>query len=708
MARFSRISILPVLVAAYLALPAAAIAAPPSATKLVHYRGYAITVPAAWPVYLLSSVPSVCVRFDHHAVYLGSPSPTQRCPAHAVGRTEAILISPLVASATRGGASGGGSALPAVRTAGAQRAVGASARLMIPAQGVSVTASWGGNPGVIERALRIGWSGLLRASRSTVGKGLGSRAHPAFVRPAAASSQRSGPGGAVFTGLGFDACSAPSASQMTAWGASPYRAVGIYIGGTNMACSQANLASAWVSTEVSAGWYPIPIYVGLQAPNNGCGCSGIAPKHAASEGTAAALDAVAQAQALGLGPGTPLYFDMEAYTTGGKNTNAVLTFLAAWTAQLHAAGYVSGVYSSGGSGIADLVASYGTSYLEPDDIWVADWNYAKTASDPYIPAAAWANHQRLHQYSGGHNETYRHVTINIDGNYLDVQTSGSWTVPPDGTYVESLGSSSIYRLAGGAPLYVTSWTAMGGVQPVTQLTAQQFSLLKPYPLGGTFLQTSTGGLYTVAGGAPLWISDPTLFEAFGITPTYITIDQWAIDNIGNPLVRLRPVPANGTWLTTPTGQIYRVAGGTPFPIASWTPYGGPQPWVTIDPWDIQNTSSPLSHLLATPGDWTVVEGLPSATYWLFTGGKRVQLGPTRAVAVDDAGLGAFPILPGCVAPKLKRLTLGQARWRLRRSHCRLGRVTRLTRAAHALRVVKQWPRPHTMHLPGYTVNVRLG
>ena len=49
--------------------------------------------------------------------------------------------------------------------------------------------------------------------------------------------------------------------------------------------------------------------------------------------------------------------------------------------------------------------------------------WAGTTSDPYVPSGDWANHQRLHQYSGGHNETYGGVTLNIDGDYLDGATA---------------------------------------------------------------------------------------------------------------------------------------------------------------------------------------------------------------------------------------------------------------------------------------------
>ncbi len=69
-----------------------ALAAP--ALKVVSYHGYRVRVPASWPVYDLAQDPAVCVRFDRHAVYLGTPSAAQRCPAHAAGRTEAILLQP--------------------------------------------------------------------------------------------------------------------------------------------------------------------------------------------------------------------------------------------------------------------------------------------------------------------------------------------------------------------------------------------------------------------------------------------------------------------------------------------------------------------------------------------------------------------------------------------------------------------------------------
>lgn len=240
-------------------------------------------------------------------------------------------------------------------------------------------------------------------------------------------------GPARFTGLGFDACAAPSSQAMAAWRrSSPFRAVGIYIGGGNRACSQPNLTASWVSEQVAAGWHLIPTYVGLQATTSSCGsCATINPSIAHSQGVAAADDAVAKARAVAIGPGSPIYNDMEAYRRTAQATSSTLAFLAGWTTRLQALGYVSGVYSSSSSGIADLVSRLGTPYPQPHALWIANWNGRQDTYDPFVPNSAWSDHQRIHQYRGGHNETWGGVTINIDSNYVEGPTAGVSTGSAD-------------------------------------------------------------------------------------------------------------------------------------------------------------------------------------------------------------------------------------------------------------------------------------
>jgi hypothetical protein len=247
--------------------------------------------------------------------------------------------------------------------------------------------------------------------------------------PIAPRALASAAGGNVFTGLGFDACSAPSSKAMAAWADSPYRAIGVYIGGENRGCSQPNLTASWVSAQTAAGWHLIPTYVGLQAPTSSCSsCAKLSAAQASAQGAAAAADAVADASAVAMGPGSPIYFDMESYSRTASATAATLAFLEAWTRKLHSLGYVSGVYSSSASGIADLADQIGTGYVVPDQLWIANWNGQRNTADAVVPAGAWAEHQRIHQYQGGHDETYGGTTINIDNNYVDASTVGSATL----------------------------------------------------------------------------------------------------------------------------------------------------------------------------------------------------------------------------------------------------------------------------------------
>ncbi len=284
---------------------------------------------------------------------------------------------------------------------------------------------------------------------------------PPAARTAAASLRARA--ASVYTGPGFDVCDTPSTRTMSAWSASRYRGIGVYIGGVNAACSQGNLTKSWVATEVASGWHLIPIYVGLQAPSNSCGCTGMTTSQAETQGTAAADDAIAQAQALGIPSGNPVYDDMEGYPTGGSNTSAVMSFLAAWTAELHAKGYLSGVYSSGSSGISDLVARYHSGYLEPDDLWIADWNGEQSTSDPYVPSSDWPDHQRLHQYSGDHTETYGGATLDIDGDYIDGATAGtsSGAGPPTTPTPPKPPTVTISSGADGTTSIGASWTGSG-------------------------------------------------------------------------------------------------------------------------------------------------------------------------------------------------------------------------------------------------------
>jgi len=244
-----------------------------------------------------------------------------------------------------------------------------------------------------------------------------------------------------FTGYGFDQCLAPSQQTMDAWlQSSPFLAVGIYIAGASRACrSQPNLTPTWISTQLARGWRLLPITLGPQAS-----CQPRFPRYgddptivptpgryghygrARRQGSAEASKTVTVAQGLGIAAGSTLWYDLEGFdVTNSACRESALAFLSAWTTQVRRLGYVSGVYSSAGSGIEmlDHVRTSGrTDIALPDQVWIARWDgNADTDVDAsYVRADGWQPHGRIKQYQGGHDETWGGVRINIDRDFLDL------------------------------------------------------------------------------------------------------------------------------------------------------------------------------------------------------------------------------------------------------------------------------------------------
>ncbi|MGW0433443.1 glycoside hydrolase domain-containing protein [Micromonospora sp. NPDC003197] len=400
----------------------------PSDQQTVDYRGYRVAVPADWRIVDLSSDPHACVRFDQPAVYLGHPSAEPWCPTNLVGRTAGLVIEPLdgvtadrLTAETAVAAEGGATAESLVSRDG-------TIQVAVPDAGVLVTAEH--TQGTAETVRRILAAASLGRDATPVSLDTVRTATKPVSLAAAAAAASPQPG--TYTGKGFDTCTAPSQSTMNTWrNSSPYRAVGIYISGGSRSCTQANLTATWVTNQINNGWHLIPIELDNQAP-----CGTRTPKMsydtatARSQGATRATAAVNAAKALGIVAGSAIYNDIEHYPSTESCKAAVLSYLSGWTERLHALGYLSGMYSSGSSGVLDLCNAYNDSrYTRVDHIFFGWWNgVADTNTGNYCPSGYYANHQRIHQYTGDSYETWGGVQIYIDRDYLDVSTST--TTPP--------------------------------------------------------------------------------------------------------------------------------------------------------------------------------------------------------------------------------------------------------------------------------------
>jgi RNA-binding protein YhbY len=242
-----------------------------------------------------------------------------------------------------------------------------------------------------------------------------------------------------FTGYGFDQCVAPTQRSMDRWLThSPFLAVGIYISGDSRGCrNQPNLSRTWISTQLRKGWRLLPIALGPQAS-----CHPSFPRYnddftisprpgdngryrkARRQGRREATRNVEDARAYGITPGSTLWYDLEGFDLGNTHCReSALAFVSSWTARVHRLGYVSGMYSSAGSGIRmldDARVNRPGQFRLPRHIWIARWDGQANTSTDYIRPDGWLPGRRMKQYRGGHQETWGGVTINIDSNYLDL------------------------------------------------------------------------------------------------------------------------------------------------------------------------------------------------------------------------------------------------------------------------------------------------
>lgn len=247
-----------------------------------------------------------------------------------------------------------------------------------------------------------------------------------FSLPAHALSSGSG----TMIEQGFDTCQDPTTSQTLAfWNGTPYYWIGTYIGGVDMGCSQPNLSSGWLNTVHGQGWQFEFIWVGMQPPNSGyINQFSTDPSTAYSQGQSEAANAVGKLENLGVtnsAQNTALVYDIEA--VNGYQT-AVNSFVQGWTNYLNSApAQVPGVY---GSVCGSNLVALASLSPPPTFIWGAEPNGNLSTSDLYhggcgVPNGDWTNHQRLKQYTAGHNETHNGVTLLVDDDCANGPTDPS-------------------------------------------------------------------------------------------------------------------------------------------------------------------------------------------------------------------------------------------------------------------------------------------
>jgi surface antigen len=288
---------------------------------------------------------------------------------------------------------------------------------------------------------------------------------------------------------------------------------------------------------------------------------------------------------------------------------------------------------------------------------IAQWNYGSA----YAPSYGHVGYVEEvtssyivvsdNSYGGGYSSRWRvpKGDRNWPSNFIHFKDT-AYQPPAPGSFLRVRETNEVYRLVGTAPVFVYTWAAFGGTKPTHLVSSTTLAALPARPTNGTFLRGGqTREVYRVVGGAPVFVDSWT---AFGGTQPTTLVDQLAIDRAGSGgrWNHLLARPADGTVIRGgQRSEVYTVVGGAPVAVEAWANIGGYRTPTIVDQVAVDKAGSATryNHLSFRPADGTILRTLDGKRYRVSAGvaaptalttGGHV----TDHVAIANAGTGNTP------------------------------------------------------------------
>jgi hypothetical protein len=217
-------------------------------------------------------------------------------------------------------------------------------------------------------------------------------------------------------------------------------------------------------------------------------------------------------------------------------------------------------------------------------------------------------------------------------------------VAASGTYIRNVTNGWIGEVLGGDLVGLTGSDCAalncGGAAINTGPDAiGSYTSSHPVAASGTYIRNVTNG----------WIGEMVGGDLLGLKGSDCSLLVCATQVVNSGpnaieyLQRRRSTIADRQFVRVPSSDSstlnFRAAGGTLLNLRSCPAVGSCQPQVTIT----GSMASRYRELHATPRNGTVLEGMPSKTYWLIRKGRRSQCeASSKAIAVDDSTLASIP------------------------------------------------------------------
>ncbi|MEJ3747465.1 hypothetical protein WEI85_29780 [Actinomycetes bacterium KLBMP 9797] len=202
---------------------------------------------------------------------------------------------------------------------------------------------------------------------------------------------------------------------------------------------------------------------------------------------------------------------------------------------------------------------------------------------------------------------------------------------PDGAMLQTCDTGRMYKMVGGAPLWMTTCT--DGMCPGTPIKVTQaiVDAGRAYPRDAATARDEAGNVFKFVGGAPVHLSSCTVGCG-----TPVSVPGGTLQLV-HPANHLRQLPVDGATARDEAGHIFKFVGGAPIHLSSCSVgCGGPVP---LNGWSVAN----LDHMNPVPADGATARD-EAGNVFKFVGGTPIHLSSCSVGCGNPVSITAWSIV----------------------------------------------------------------
>ncbi|MGI5204743.1 cutinase family protein [Spirillospora sp. CA-108201] len=196
-------------------------------------------------------------------------------------------------------------------------------------------------------------------------------------------------------------------------------------------------------------------------------------------------------------------------------------------------------------------------------------------------------------------------------------------------------AGNVFKFVGGAPIHLSSCNIAGGCGspvPITAGSIVNYDHMRPVPADGATAKDEAGNIFKFVGGAPIHL---TTCDIAGGCGTPVPITAWSVVNYDH----MRPAPVDGATAKDEAGNVFRFVGGAPIHLTTCNIAGG-----CGNPVGISAGSIVIGdHMRSRPADGATMKD-EAGNIFKFAGGAPIHLASCAVECGNPVSISAGSIV----------------------------------------------------------------